>query len=101
MPKVVEDCDGEWLGCVRRDCDLELTRPGKVQCSGDTDKIGCPQTETELIDRLTKHCAHLQKHAEALAAGINESFKLYDEYWPALMARPGSTATKKWLEYNT
>ena len=32
-----------WERCMRPDCDLDVVRPGKVQCSGDTDAIGCPR----------------------------------------------------------
>lgn len=101
MSRIVEDADGDWECCARRDCDLELVRPGKVQCSGETDRIGCPRTEPELIDRLTKHCAELRQHAEALAGGLHNWNLFADEYLPSLMARPGSTALKHWSNYHT
>lgn len=34
------DDDVEWVRCDRPDCDLEIVRPGKTQCSGDYDG-GC------------------------------------------------------------
>ena len=33
----------EWVRCDRTDCDLEVVRPGKVQCVGDYDERGCGQ----------------------------------------------------------
>lgn len=30
-----------WRLCSRDDCDLQVVRPGKVQCRGDYDQRGC------------------------------------------------------------
>lgn len=43
-PKAREVDDGfgnVWLLCGREDCDLDIVRPGKVQCRGDYDERGC------------------------------------------------------------
>ena len=49
----VEDGFGNgWSKCLRRDCDLQVVRPGKAQCNGDWDGIGCPFDQDELVESL-------------------------------------------------
>lgn len=98
MPEVVSDGYNEWERCLRPDCDLEIVRPGKTQCSGEGDGIGCPDNQDELIARLHNEWRKEHQLADELAAGLAESFKLYDEYWPSLMARPGTTPYNKWKQ---
>ena len=47
--RFVDDGYGLVAMCARIDCDLEIVRPGKVQCRGEYDSLGCPQTKSELI----------------------------------------------------
>jgi len=50
--RTVNDGFGEVMMCARIDCDLEVVRPGKVQCRGEYDSLGCPHTESELIKTM-------------------------------------------------
>ena len=53
MAEVITDGFGsEWEKCLRRDCDLQVVRPGKVQCNGEYDDIGCPHDQAELLTAL-------------------------------------------------
>lgn len=45
----VDDGYGSTMMCARIDCDLEVVRPGKVQCRGEYDSLGCPATHGDLI----------------------------------------------------
>lgn len=55
MPEVVEDGFGNgWNKCLRLDCSLQIVRPGKVQCDGDYDNVGCPFDQAELITALDR-----------------------------------------------
>ena len=47
--RTVDDGFGETFMCARIDCDLEVVRPGKVQCRGEYDSLGCPSTTSELL----------------------------------------------------
>lgn len=45
-PTSVEDGFGsEWMTCNAEDCDLQVVRPGKVQCSGMCQEVGWPDDE--------------------------------------------------------
>ena len=35
-------------GCHRSDCDHQIVRPGKTQCSGEADKHGCWWTKGDV-----------------------------------------------------
>lgn len=50
--RTVDDGFGEVMMCARIDCNLEVVRPGKVQCRGEYDSLGCPHTESELIGTM-------------------------------------------------
>lgn len=53
MAEVIEDGFGNgWNKCLRRDCSLQIVRPGKVQCDGEYDGIGCPHDQAELLTAL-------------------------------------------------
>jgi hypothetical protein len=70
VAEVITDGFGsEWEKCLRRDCDLQVVRPGKVQCNGDHDEIGCPQSWGGLVDGL---CAELEVLAAALSLAVGE-----------------------------
>lgn len=43
--RLVEDGYCEAVKCWRPDCDLQVVRPGKFQCSGEPG--GCPRNEAE------------------------------------------------------
>lgn len=60
----ISDGYSEWEKCARIDCDLQVVRPGKVQCRGEHDSLGCPQTETQLIGMMGKAVNKLLKKAK-------------------------------------
>jgi len=53
--KTVSDGYASVETCARIDCDLQVVRPGKFQCKGESDSLGCPFDESELISRITSH----------------------------------------------
>lgn len=63
MGDMVSDGYTEWEKCSRIDCDLQVVRPGKVQCRGEYDSLGCPHTEAELISTMNKTLKNLLKKA--------------------------------------
>jgi hypothetical protein len=61
-PLIIEDGFGaSWEKCLRSDCSLEVVRPGKAQCEGNLDAIGCPKFVQDLIDGLIADNARLKK----------------------------------------
>ena len=38
-PTVADGFGGEWLKCSKPDCDLQVVRPGKVQCSNSCGRV--------------------------------------------------------------
>lgn len=55
MDEIIEDGFGSrWRKCLRHDCSLHVVRPGKVQCEGDYDGIGCPFDQAELASALKR-----------------------------------------------
>lgn len=53
VAEVIEDGFGSsWEKCLRQDCSLQIVRPGKVQCDGEYDGIGCPTNQAELLTSL-------------------------------------------------
>ena len=62
MCEIIEDGLGDsWNKCLRRDCSLHVVRPGRVQCEGDYDGIGCPYDQGELITALGRATELLRK----------------------------------------
>jgi hypothetical protein len=61
MRRTVDDGYGEVECCSRIDCDLEVVRPGKVQCRGEYDSLGCPHTEEELVKTMNKAIKNILK----------------------------------------
>lgn len=51
----VDDGYGAVMMCVRIDCDLQVVRPGKVQCRGEDDSLGCPHSVEELIATMKEY----------------------------------------------
>ena len=49
VSRQVDDGYGSTMMCARIDCDLEVVRPGKVQCRGEYDSLGCPATHSDLV----------------------------------------------------
>lgn len=43
-----DDFGSVWRLCERADCDLQVVRPGKVQCRGEWEPNGCPQVPKAL-----------------------------------------------------
>lgn len=53
MAEVIDDGFGNaWAKCLRTDCSLQIVRPGKVQCEGEHDEIGCPHDHAEVLTSL-------------------------------------------------
>jgi len=63
MRRTVDDGYGEVECCARIDCDLEVVRPGKVQCRGEYDSLGCPHTVEELVSTMNKTIKNILKRA--------------------------------------
>ncbi len=63
MRRTVDDGYGEVECCARIDCDLEVVRPGKVQCRGEYDSLGCPHTVEELVSTMNKTIKNILKGA--------------------------------------
>lgn len=51
MDNIITDGYSEWQKCSRTDCDLQIVRPGKVQCKGEHDELGCPPTKEDAIEK--------------------------------------------------
>lgn len=70
-PDIIEDGFGSsWQKCVRSDgCDLQVVRPGKVQCRGEFD-AGCewdaPPPMTDPVALLAKLEAGIRSMAETI-----------------------------------
>jgi hypothetical protein len=56
----ITDGFAEWVKCARSDCDLQVVRPGKVQCSGEYDDMGCPDDVISLIAALETEIGRLK-----------------------------------------
>lgn len=53
MAEVINDGFGNaWVKCLRADCSLHIVRPGKVQCEGEYDEIGCPHDHAKVLTSL-------------------------------------------------
>lgn len=48
--------------CARADCDAQIVRPGKTQCRGDSDDIGCsPGQRPSPLDILAARLDDLEE----------------------------------------
>lgn len=79
-----DGCGCIWQPCIRPDCDLHVVRPGKAECSGESDNVGCPRDTGELIDRLYGEVARLALAGDNLANGVrtgrwDDSLDAWDE----------------------
>jgi hypothetical protein len=87
---VIEDQFGsEWSKCLRLDCTLEVVRPGKVQCDGESDRIGCPYGVQDLIDGLYAENDYLESLVERvyrLAVGHSWDSDVFTSVEDALKA---------------